>query len=205
MAFNPSEVANPAHNIILDDDDVAYYTDALGNKVPAAVAVVPTASNTLTAFQGAGTVSAAHVEVHPASTIEEKSRPPFFVTAGGQKLPMIALMSFDAGNNLVPPGAPLPGNYQNVVYHPANPYMVEATDSFIVENIDNQVTNLPAATGSGRSIEFVIQPPSTVLNIYPQAGDQIDALTVGSQYQLWAAAESIRLTDAAAGHWVSSS
>jgi hypothetical protein len=125
MAFDPTRVVNPPHDPILDQDDVAYYTDASGNVIPAAVAVVPTAGNALVAFQGAGTLAAAQVEVHHPSTITEASRPPFFVTAGGQKLPMIALMSFDGSNNLVAPsgggggppsgaaGGDLSGTYPN--------------------------------------------------------------------------------------------
>jgi hypothetical protein len=98
----------------------------------------------------------------------------------------------------------LAGKFAGVSFQPsANPYTIAANDEIIWQNIDNQVSTLPSATGSGRTIKFVIQSPSTVLNIYPQTGDQIDALTVSAQYQLWAAAFSISLTDVAAGHWAS--
>lgn len=102
MAFNPTEVANPALNLILNEDDKAFYTDASGNVVPIMVAVVPTASNTLNSFQGAGVISSSNLEVHPASAIDKMSRPPFFVSTGGQKVPVMALVGFDGAGNLQP-------------------------------------------------------------------------------------------------------
>lgn len=103
MAFDPTKVSSPVHNIVLDQDDVAYYTDTLGNKIPCAVAVIPDQSNNLHSLNGAGVLVAADLETHSNSGIEEMSRQPFFKSAGGQKIPMLALLGFDASKNLLPP------------------------------------------------------------------------------------------------------
>lgn len=92
----------------------------------------------------------------------------------------------------------------SVAFQPAaNPYTIVAANQLVVMNIDNQVGNLPAATGSGRVITFLAQAPSTVLNIYPHGSDQIDALGAGTQLQIWIASPNGKLVDVAPGQWLS--
>lgn len=93
----------------------------------------------------------------------------------------------------------------NLVFnlHPANPHSVLKKEQLIIMNIDNQVGTLPSATGSGRVISFLAQAPSNVLNIYPQAADQIDALSAGEQFQVWIASPSVKFVDVSMGKWVS--
>jgi hypothetical protein len=98
-------------------------------------------------------------------------------------------------------GYKLSGDYVKVVYQPASPYAVTLADGLIINKNNNDVDTLPAATGSGRKIKVLCQ--GTVVNIYPQAGEQIDALGAGNQYQLWLAALSTCFTDVAPGQWLS--
>lgn len=89
-----------------------------------------------------------------------------------------------------------------VNYEPAaNPYAVVQKDQLIIAHIDNQVINLPAATGSGREIVFLVLSPSTVINVYPYGTDQINNLGPGSQLQIFVGNPSARIVDAVAGKW----
>lgn len=82
---------------------------------------------------------------------------------------------------------------------PASPYALEpAIDAVILLNNDD-VLNLPAATGSGRQVSILVL--GSVGNIYPQAGEQIDALGAGNQLQVWNANPRTKLVDCRAGQW----
>jgi hypothetical protein len=92
------------------------------------------------------------------------------------------------------------GSYLNVAYQPANPYAVGLVDQLLVLNIDNQVVNLPPATGSGRAISIVVESPSTVVNVYPHGSDDING--VNSNYQIFIGNPAAKLADVAPGMWL---
>ena len=82
---------------------------------------------------------------------------------------------------------------------PASPYALETGKDLVILAGNDDVCNLPAATGSGRVVSFLIQ--GTVANIYPHGTEQIDALGAGTQLQIWAASPRKKLVDAAVGQW----
>jgi hypothetical protein len=94
----------------------------------------------------------------------------------------------------------LNGTYLNVAYQPANPYAVGLVDQLLVLNVDNQVVNLPPATGSGRAISMVVKSPSTVVNVYPSGTDTING-TAGN-FQIFIGNPAAKLADVAPGMWL---
>ena len=113
-----------------------------------------------------------------------------------------ALCSHAAADDLLHNAETLPSTA--VVYHPANPYALQSRNQLVVMNVDNQVGNLPPATGSGVMLSFKAEAPATVLNIWSNGTDQIDALGVGPcNFQIWIGNPSASLVDVAPGLWVS--
>lgn len=90
----------------------------------------------------------------------------------------------------------------------AYPYAILAGDRWILADdhtgAGDNVATLPAATGSGRVISFVLRTidGAGTFQIAPQAGEQINALGAGTAYTaLDAVGDCLSLLDAGAGQW----
>jgi hypothetical protein len=191
MAFTPANVAAPAHNHILDNDDVAYYTDASGNLVPMVIAVVPNSSNVLTSIQSGATMLTTDLQVNPASTIDGLSRPPFFTSAGGQKVPVLALCGFDAAKNLLPPvlstASVTLGNFATGGSIGLAPATVDnASTIFVAQTTASQTITLPSPTETAIIRRVIVGNTGsvavTLLGQSVAAGAALEALWSGSAW-----------------------